>query len=69
MTSTAPEVRIRAAIFERRVAPWRAKLNKTFGEMLAKSFAMALRRRRKSKGWRRHVRATKAKTRRTTAIH
>lgn len=62
--STATEVRLKAEMFERRIAPWRARVNEVMGELLAKSFAMAIRRRRGSKGWRRHVRAMKAAARR-----
>lgn len=59
-SSTASEVRMRMAEFERRVAPVRAHLGAVFREQFALLTKMALRRRRKSKGWRRHVRMMKA---------
>lgn len=63
MTSTATEVRIRAAMFERRVAPVRARVNAHIGDVLAYMLPHLLRRRRKSKGWRKHVRRMKSKQR------
>ena len=63
MTSTATEVRIRAEIFERRMAPWRARLNQTFAAMFADFVKRATKRRRKSKGYRKHVRRMKAAAR------
>lgn len=63
MTSTATEVRIKERMFWERVTPALVRVNETMGELLAKSFAMANRRRRGSKGWRKHVRRMKSKTR------
>lgn len=60
MSGTATEVRLRVEMFERRLVRWRVRLNEALGELLAKPIAMASRRRRKSKGWRRHVRKMKA---------
>ena len=63
MTSTATEVRIRAEIYERRMAPWRARMSQAFGAMFADFVQRATKRRRKSRGYRRHVRRMKAAAR------
>jgi len=57
--STATEVWLRAREFERRIAPHRNTFATGFGRLIA----MAFRRRRKSKGWRKHVRQMKSKQR------
>ncbi|MCB0252102.1 MAG: hypothetical protein KDI55_00050 [Anaerolineae bacterium] len=60
---TAAEVMMRVAEYERRMVPMRSRFNRHFGEMLAKFVAKAIKRRRKSKGWRKHVRRMKANAR------
>ena len=60
---TATEVLMRMAEYERRVAPIRAHLNQHFAGLLTMFVAKAIKRRRKSKGWRRHVRRMKANAR------
>ena len=60
MTSTATEVKIRAAMFERRVAPLRARMNEHIGDVIAYMMPHLLKQRRKSKGWRKHVRRMKS---------
>ena len=60
---TTTEMQIRMAEYDRRVAPVRARINQTVGDLLVAFMARAIKRRRKSKGWRRHVRRMKANTR------
>lgn len=61
--STALEVKMRVHEYQRRAAPMLARMNQIFREVLAIQIALASRRRRKSKGWRKHVRRTKAQQR------
>lgn len=62
MTSTATEVRIRSEIAARRMAPWLNSMNQIVGAMFSAYVKQVTR--RKSKGWRRHVRRMKQQQRR-----
>lgn len=63
VTSTATEVRIKEAMFWQRMAPRLAHFNQTVGSMFAEYVKQATKRRRKSKGYRKHVRRMKAASR------
>lgn len=63
MTSTATEVRLKMAMYESRIAPVRAAMDEMFGSLLQRYVFLATRRRRKSKGYRKHVRRMKAEAR------
>ena len=61
--STATEVRIKSDIAARRIVPWLTHFNQTVAAMYSEFVKQATRRRRNSKGWRRHVRRMKQQRR------